>query len=113
MRDRGRWRWWYVVLAGILAVAVALALVRTTFLTFALLTLWFLIWSLRRKRWGPVVAASAAVAAAGSAVYAFLGTVVQRLVDLSDLSLGGSAELAAGGDAGLIDAGLRPCKHDA
>jgi len=96
MHGVGRMRWLYVALAGLLGVGIALSLVRTTFLAFALLTVWFLIWSLRGKRWGPVVAALAATTAAGAVVYTFQSSVVQRMTDLSNLSLGGSAALSAG-----------------
>jgi hypothetical protein len=93
---RGPRRWPYVILASLLAVAVVLALVRTTFIAFALLTLWFLVWSLRGRRWGPVVAASLALAAAGAAVYSFQSLVVERLAELGSLFVGGSADLLAG-----------------
>ncbi len=89
-------RWPYVLLAALIGVAVALSLVRTTFLAFAIVALWFLWWSLRTRRAAAVAAAVAAFAGVTAVVYALQDMVLGRLADLVLLSNTGAAELAAG-----------------
>ena len=103
MRDRRRGV--YVALAGLLGVAVALSFVRTTFLAFALITVWFLLWSLRSRRPSAVIAAFAATLAVFAAVYAFQDAMLGRLSDLSSLASGGGVEFSTGsGRIGLWQA---------
>lgn len=94
MRDKPQWHW--ILLAGLLGAGVALSFVRTTFLAFALIAAWFLLWSVRRKRMSSVTAASAVVASVGGVLYAFRDIVAQRLADFSFLSSGGGMAGMAG-----------------
>ena len=106
MRDRARWRW--VLLAALLGVGVAMSLVRTTFLAFALVTGWFLVWSLGSGRRGAIGAALAAVAGVAGTMYAFRDVILGRVSDLALLSAGGGADMWAGsGRVGIWRAVLR------
>ena len=113
MRARSS-RWPYVLLAALIGVAVALALVRTTFLAFALIALWFLWWSLRSRRAGAVVAAVVSVAGVAAVVYSLQDMVVSRLSDLLLLSSSGAAELGVGsGRLGIWEAVWRSATSSA
>ncbi|MDY0088603.1 MAG: hypothetical protein RBS78_08670, partial [Coriobacteriia bacterium] len=61
----------YAILAALLGVGIALSFVRTTFLAYALITGWFVLWSLRSKQPRVVFTALAAVAAVVVAVFMF------------------------------------------
>lgn len=86
----------YTVLAALLGIGIALSFVRTTFLAYALVTGWFVLWSLRSKQPRAVVTAIVAVLAVAGAVYAFQDAMLARLADLSFLSGHGGVELEAG-----------------
>jgi len=86
----------YTGIAALLGAAIVLSLVRTTFLAFVLLALWFTWWSLRSRRPSVVVAALAALAGVAVAVYLLQGELLSRLSDLSSLTSGGSIGEAAG-----------------
>jgi len=91
-RRRGR----YLLLAAVLAIGICLSLVRTTFLAFAILALWFLFWGFKNRSRGALAIATTAFAAAVAAVWAFQDTLSSRISDLAFLVSGGGQELQAG-----------------
>lgn len=92
----GRRRWLYLLLAALLAVGVSLSLVRTTFLAFAVLTLWYLFWGLKNRSRGALVSATAAFVAAVAGVWFLQDALAQRVSDLAFLTSGGGQEFRAG-----------------
>lgn len=86
----------YAILAMLLGVGIALSLVRTTFLAYALVTGWFVLWSLRSRQPKVVLTALAAVVAVAIAVFMFQDAMLARLTDLTFLSGHGGVEMEAG-----------------